>query len=66
MNQSYLVRIRKPSTYHLWNNQLNDSVCKLYSTSLVKTKYHLIDIHDGLTICHMCETLDKKNINVVG
>lgn len=59
MINEYLVRIKKPKTYPLWNGE--NSFCKMYLTGgMKKKKYHLVEDIEGLEICTMCQNEAKQ------
>ena len=63
IKMKYLIRKHKPKTYHLWNEQLNDTECKMYSTGgLKQSKYQLVDesLIYLLFKCSMCDAVTKR------
>lgn len=60
----YLVKTYgKTSKAHLWNGVR--TFCKLEKSKIDNNGYKITDTPDGLPICSVCNSLRKKNKNVV-
>ena len=60
MKNEFLIRIKKPKTFHLWDGE--NSYCKMYLTGgMKKKKYHLVNEIEGLEVCTMCKNVFNRS-----